>query len=55
MITDMIAKKIIEQLGLSKETVDKIQQLVDNVNVQTIDEKTFIEIHLKKITLVIEK
>lgn len=55
MVTELIAKKIIEQLGISKEIVDKVQQFVDNVNVETKDGKTTIEINLKKLTLVIEK
>lgn len=53
MITDILVRKIIEQLGIKKDVVDKIQAFIDNLDIETKDGKTVISIN-KKISIVIE-
>jgi hypothetical protein len=53
-LTEIVVEKIISSLGISKETIDKIEAIADNIDVKTEDGKTIIEIKLKNITIVID-
>tara|TARA_Y100001951_G_C11288515_1_gene270458 strand:- start:921 stop:1073 length:153 start_codon:yes stop_codon:yes gene_type:complete len=48
-------RKVMEELGITQEMVDKIKSVIDNVDIQKYDNKTVIEFKLKNITVVIDK
>ena len=54
-LTSMIIKQVMAELGIKQETVDKIQSLVDNIDIQQYDQKTVIQLKLKDITIVVNK
>ena len=55
IISNMIIDGIIERFKITDEMVDKIKSVIDNVDIQTEDGTTVIEINVKKIKVVIEK
>lgn len=55
IISNMIIDGIIERFKITDEMVDKIKSVIDNVDIQTEDGTTVIEINVKKIKIVIEK
>lgn len=55
MISKIIVDNILEELGINRETVDKVMSIVDNIKVSKHDDKTYITINLNKINVVIEK
>jgi|TARA_R100001163_G_C5010446_1_gene156548 isopentenyldiphosphate isomerase len=54
-LTSMIIKQVMAELGIKQETVDKIQSIVDNIDIQQYDQKTVIQLKLKDITIVVNK
>ena len=54
-LTSMIIKQVMAELGIKQETVDKIQSIVDNIDIQHYDDKTVIQLKLKDITVVVNK
>jgi hypothetical protein len=54
-LTDILINNIIENLGIKKENIDKLQTIIDNIEVKSEDGQTTIEINLKKIKIVIER
>ena len=54
-LTSMIIKQVMAELGIKQETVDKIQSIVDNIDIQHYDQKTVIQLKLKDITIVVNK
>jgi hypothetical protein len=54
-LTDILINNIIENLGIKKENIDKLQTIIDNIGVKSEDGQTTIEINLKKIKIVIER
>ena len=54
-ILDMFLDKVLKELGINQETVDKLNAIVDNVDVRKEGDKTYIEVSMKKITVVLEK
>ena len=54
-IVSTIIDKVLDRLGISKEMVEKVKTVVDNVDVQEYGDKTVISIDMKKITIVIDK
>ena len=52
-LTSMIIKQVMAELGIKQETVDKIQSIVDNIDIQQYDQKTVIQLNLKDITIVV--
>tara|TARA_R100000008_G_scaffold64686_1_gene41726 strand:+ start:588 stop:779 length:192 start_codon:yes stop_codon:yes gene_type:complete len=54
-LTSVVLKKIMGELGITQEMVDKIKSIVDNIDVQQSDESTTIQIKTKNITVVIDK
>ena len=55
MISKIIVDNVLKELGINRDTVDKIMTIVDNIHVSKDEEKIYIEINLNKISLVIEK
>lgn len=49
-----IIEILLDELGFSQSDLDKVKAILDNVNVRTVDGKTFIDIRLNKITVVLE-
>jgi len=54
-LTSIVLKQVMEELGITKEMVDKIKSVIDNVDIQEYGEKTIIEIKMKNISIVIDK
>jgi hypothetical protein len=55
MISKIIVDNVLKELGISRSTVDKVMNIVDNIKVSTHEDKTYITINLNKISVVIEK
>lgn len=54
-LTDILIRRIISAIGFSKESVDKIESMIDNISINKHDDgKTTIEIKLNKITITID-
>jgi hypothetical protein len=49
-----VVEILLNELGFSKTDLDKVKVILDNVSVRTVDGKTFIDIRLNKITVVLE-
>lgn len=49
-----IVEILLNELGFSQRDLDKVRTILDNVDVRTVDGKTFIDIRLNKITVVLE-
>ena len=49
-----IVEILLNELGFSQRVLDKVRTVLDNVDVRTVDGKTFIDIRLNKITVVLE-
>lgn len=45
---------LLNELGFSQNDLDKVKTIIDNVNVRTVDNKTFIDIRLNKISIILE-
>ena len=54
-LTSIIVKQVMEELGIKQETVDKIQSVVDNVDIREDGDQTIIEIKLNNIKIIIDK
>ena len=50
-LTSMLVKKVMAELGIEQKTVDKIQSVVDNVDIREDGEQTIIEIKLNNIKI----
>ena len=54
-ITDIIINKLIESLGISRDAIDKIQTVIDNVDIEESEDELKISISLKNINITIRK
>lgn len=45
---------LLNELGFTKNDLDKLKTVMDNINVRTVDNKTFIDIRLNKISIILE-
>lgn len=54
-LTDILINNIIDNLGIKKENIDKLQAIIDNIEVGSENGQTIIEINLKKVKIVIER
>ena len=53
-IKGKIVEILLNELGFSQRDLDKVKTVLDNIDVRTVDGKTFIDIRLNKITVVLE-
>jgi hypothetical protein len=53
-LKDKLVEILLNQLNFSQSDLDKVKAVLDNINVRTVDGKTFIDIRLNKITVVLE-
>lgn len=53
-LRDKLLQILLDQLNFSQSDLDKVKAVLDNINVRTVDGKTFIDIRLNKITVVLE-
>lgn len=53
-LNDKILQFLLNQLNLSQSDIDKVKAILDNINIKTVDGKTYIEIRLNKVTVVLE-
>lgn len=53
-LKDKLVEILLNQLNFSQSDLDKIKSVLDNINVRKVDDKTFIDIRLNKITVVLE-
>jgi len=54
-ITSIILDAVMEELGITKEMVDKIKSMIDNVDIRKDGDQTVIEIKLNNIKVIIDK
>ena len=54
-VLDVVVNNLLDCLGISKEQVDKVAHMVDNIEVSEEEGETFIEIKIKKIRITLEK
>lgn len=54
-LSEAIISKILESVGVSKETVDKIKTMIDNVDIKETDTELTISVNLKNINITIKK
>lgn len=54
-LTSILIKKVMDELGIEQKTVDKIQSIVDNVDITKDGDQTVIEIKLNNIRITIDK
>lgn len=53
-LKDKLVEILLNQLNFSQSDLDKVKAVLDNINVRKVDNKTFIDIRLNKITVVLE-
>lgn len=53
-LKDKLVEILLNQLNFSQSDLDKLKAVLDNINVRKVDDKTFIDIRLNKITVVLE-
>ena len=54
-ISERIAKRILDELGISQQVIDTAVSLVENINVVENDDNVVINVALKNVTIVIDK
>jgi len=54
-VLDVVVNNLLDYLGISKEQVDKVAKVIDNIEVTNEGKETFIDIKLKKIRITLEK
>lgn len=54
-LTSMLVQKVMAELGIQQKTVDKIQSIVDNVDIREDSNQTVIEVKLNNIKIIIDK
>jgi len=53
-LSDKIIEILLHQFNFSQSDLDKVKAVLDNINVKTVDGKTYIEIRVNKVTVVLE-
>ncbi len=53
-LKDKLVEILLNQLNFSQSDLDKVKAVLDNINVRKVGDKTFIDIRLNKITVVLE-
>jgi len=53
-LKDKLVEILLNQLSFSQSDLDKVKAVLDNINVRKVGDKTFIDIRLNKITVVLE-
>ncbi len=54
-IVDSLINSVMKKLGISKNMIDKAKTIIDNIEVQEIDDKLYVTVKVKNITLIVEK
>tara|TARA_Y100000385_G_C12993287_1_gene593803 strand:+ start:784 stop:954 length:171 start_codon:yes stop_codon:yes gene_type:complete len=54
-IVDSLIDSVMKKLGISKNMIDKAKTIIDNIDVQEVDDKIYVTIKVKNITLIVEK
>lgn len=54
-LTSMLVQKVMAELGIQQKTVDKIQSIVDNVDIREDSNQTVIEVKLNNVKIIIDK
>jgi len=53
-LNDKLMEILLHQFNFSQSDLDKVKAVLDNINVKTVDGKTYIEIRVNKVTVVLE-
>jgi hypothetical protein len=53
-LNDKLIEILLHQFNFSQTDLDKVKAVLDNINVKTVDGKTYIEIRVNKVTVVLE-
>ena len=54
MLTEKVINLLLNELNLSRSDVEKFINLLNKVDIKTVDGKTFIDIRLNKISIILE-
>jgi len=54
-LKSIIIEEVMEELGITKDMVNKIKSVVDSVDVQEFDDRTIFTIKTKTISIIIDK
>lgn len=54
-LKSVIIREVMEELGIKQESVDKIQNVIENIDIQKIEDRTIISFKIKNISIVIDK
>jgi|TARA_R110000824_G_scaffold395873_1_gene596912 hypothetical protein len=54
-VLNVVVNNLLDYLGISKEQVDKVAHMVDNIEVVEEEGETFIDIKIKRIRITLEK
>lgn len=54
-IIDSLIKKIMDDYGITKEHIDKVKSIIDQVDIKEEQDKTIVTINTKNITIIIDK
>ena len=54
-LTSVLLTKIMGDLGITQEMIDKVKTIIDNVDIQQDEDKTTIQVKTKKMTIIISK
>jgi hypothetical protein len=53
-LNDKLVEILLKQFNFSQTDLDKVKAVLDNISVKTVDGKTYIEIRVNKVTVVLE-
>ena len=53
-LKDKMIDFLLNELGFSQNDLDKVKTILDNISVKTVDGKTFIDIRINKISIIVE-
>jgi hypothetical protein len=53
-LNDKLIEILLHQFNFSQTDLDKVKAVLDNISVKTVDGKTYIEIRVNKVTVVLE-
>ena len=54
-VLDVVVNNLLDYLGISKEQVDKLAHVIDNIEVNNEGTETFVDIKIKRIRITLEK
>ena len=53
-LNDKLIEILLHQFNFSQSDLDKVKAVLDNITVKTVDGKTYIEIRVNKVTVILQ-